>query len=48
MVIEGVCVSPLNENKTETVIIKEMQQDPIKEDILHIDFNHISLTEMNQ
>ena len=33
------------EQKTETVMIKEMQQDPIKEDILHIDFNHISLTE---
>lgn len=29
----------------KTVIIKEIQTDPIKEDIIHIDFKEISLTE---
>lgn len=33
------------EEKTETVIIKEIQHDPIKGNILHVDFNHISLTQ---
>ncbi len=31
--------------KTKTVLIKEMQRDPIKSQILHVDFNEISLTE---
>lgn len=29
----------------KTVIIKELQHDPVKGDIYHIDFNHISLKE---
>jgi len=29
----------------KTVIIKEMQTDAVKDDVLHIDFNEISLTE---
>ena len=28
-----------------TVIIKEIQNDPVKRDILHVDFNEISMTE---
>ncbi len=38
----------LQNDKVEgkTVIIKEIQRDPIKGDILHVDFNEISLTEM--
>jgi large subunit ribosomal protein L25 len=31
--------------KDRTVIIKEMQTHPVKEDILHVDFKEISLTE---
>ncbi len=31
--------------KDKTVVIKEVQRDPIKDHILHIDFNEISLTE---
>lgn len=31
--------------KSKTVIIKEIQYEPIKGDILHLDFNEISLTE---
>ncbi|MDP3804158.1 MAG: 50S ribosomal protein L25 [Candidatus Omnitrophota bacterium] len=31
--------------KNKTVIIKEIQRDPIKARILHVDFNEISLTE---
>ena len=31
--------------KDKTVIIKEIQHDPIKGSILHVDFNEISLTE---
>jgi len=33
------------EERSEPVIIKEIQHNPIKGNILHIDFNHISLTE---
>lgn len=29
--------------KVETVIIKDIQHDPVKGNILHVDFNHISL-----
>ena len=32
-------------DKEKTVIIKEVQYDPIKDDILHVDFHEISLTE---
>lgn len=31
--------------KDKTVIIKEIQRDPVKDKILHVDFNEISLTE---
>ncbi|MFC1807357.1 50S ribosomal protein L25 [Candidatus Omnitrophota bacterium] len=31
--------------KSKTVIVKETQHDPIKGDVLHIDFHEISLTE---
>jgi len=31
--------------KEKTCIIKEMQKDPVKEDITHVDLNEISLTE---
>jgi len=31
--------------KERTVVIKEIQRDPIKDRILHVDFNEISLTE---
>jgi len=31
--------------KDKTVIIKEIQHDPIKNDILHVDFNEISMTD---
>ena len=31
--------------KDKTVIIKEIQHDPVKDTIMHIDFNEISLTE---
>ncbi|MDP1852975.1 MAG: 50S ribosomal protein L25 [Candidatus Omnitrophota bacterium] len=30
--------------KENTVMIKEMQQDPVSEEVIHIDFNRISLT----
>lgn len=36
---------PLGYKKTKTVIIKEIQYHPVKGNILHIDFNQISLTE---
>lgn len=32
--------------KDKTVLIKEIQREPIKDMILHVDFNEISLTEM--
>lgn len=31
-------------NEEKSVLIKEIQFDPVKEDILHIDFNQVSLT----
>ncbi len=34
--------------KPRSVIIKEIQQDPVKRNILHVDFNEISLTEKIQ
>ena len=32
--------------RDKTVVIKEIQREPIKDQILHVDFNEISLTEM--
>lgn len=32
--------------KDRTVVIKEIQRDPVKDRVLHIDFNEISLTDM--
>lgn len=32
--------------KDKTVLIKEIQREPIHDEILHVDFNEISLTEM--
>ena len=32
--------------KEKTVLIKEIQRDPVKDGILHVDFNEISLTEV--
>ena len=32
--------------KDKTVVIKEIQREPIKDGILHVDFNEISLTEV--
>ncbi|MGH7197958.1 MAG: 50S ribosomal protein L25 [Candidatus Omnitrophota bacterium] len=34
--------------KPRSVIVKEVQQDPVKRNILHVDFNEISLTEKIQ
>jgi len=34
--------------KDKTVLIKELQREPIKDGILHVDFNEISLTETLQ
>jgi len=34
-----------SKTKDKTVVIKEIQREPIKSQILHIDFNEISLTE---
>ena len=31
--------------KDKTVLIKEIQRDPVRDNILHVDFNEISLTE---
>ncbi len=37
---------PDGKTKDRTVVIKEVQREPIKDRILHVDFNEISLTEM--
>ena len=42
---ENVLIHLTVEKKSRSVIIKEIQQDPVKRDILHVDFNEISLTE---
>jgi len=34
-----------DKQKAKTVMIKEMQRDPLKGSIMHVDFNEISLTE---
>ncbi|MEI8344688.1 MAG: 50S ribosomal protein L25 [Candidatus Omnitrophota bacterium] len=41
LLIEG----DLSKKKSRAVIVKEIQHDPVKRDILHVDFNEISLTE---
>lgn len=38
--------SPESDIKDKTVLIKEIQREPIKDKILHVDFNEISLTEV--
>ncbi|MFC1703230.1 50S ribosomal protein L25 [Candidatus Omnitrophota bacterium] len=38
--------SDAKKEKDRTVIIKEMQLDPVTDEILHIDFNQISLTKV--
>ncbi|MDD5495675.1 MAG: 50S ribosomal protein L25 [Candidatus Omnitrophica bacterium] len=38
-------VSGEDKEKDRTVVIKEIQREPIKDGILHVDFNEISLTE---
>jgi large subunit ribosomal protein L25 len=35
-----------DKKKARAVIIKEMQSDPVKRNVLHVDFNEISLTEL--
>lgn len=35
-------------NKDKTVMIKEIQRNPVRGDIIHIDFNEISLTETSK
>ncbi len=45
---ENVLINLTIENekkKSRSVLIKEIQHDPVKRDILHVDFNEISLTE---
>jgi len=38
-------MSGAEKSKPKTVLIKEIQRDPIKNKILHVDFNEISLTD---
>lgn len=38
--------SEARSDKERTVIIKEIQHEPIRGDVLHVDFNEISLTEV--
>ena len=39
-------ISGADAAKEKTVLIKEIQRHPVSDDILHVDFNEISLTEM--
>ena len=45
-VIITLAISGEGNVKDKTVLIKEIQREPIKSGILHVDFNEISLTEM--
>lgn len=45
-VILSLKITGSNKIKPKTVIIKELQRDPLKDEILHIDFNEISLTQV--
>jgi large subunit ribosomal protein L25 len=38
-------ISGASDAKDRTVLIKEVQREPVKDGILHVDFNEISLTE---
>lgn len=38
-------IQGIEKAKDRTVIIKEVQRDPVKDKIIHVDFNEISLTE---
>jgi len=44
-VIISLNIEDSTSGKERTVILKEIQTDPIKEDIIHVDFKEISLTE---
>lgn len=44
-VILTLVISGAEKVKDKTVIVKEVQRDPIKAEILHVDFNEISLTD---
>jgi len=44
-VIIALVIAGAAKGKEKTVVIKEIQRDPIKSEILHVDFNEISLTE---
>lgn len=44
-VIINLTVTVNGESEDKTVIIKEIQHNPVKGDILHVDFNKISLTQ---
>ena len=39
-------ISGDGDSKDRTVVIKELQREPIKDGMLHVDFNEISLTEV--
>jgi len=43
--MEGEKVSAKSKKASRTAIIKEIQYHPVKGDVLHVDFNEISLTE---
>jgi large subunit ribosomal protein L25 len=44
-VIIKLCVDDANKKKERTVIIKDVQKDPVRDFPLHVDFQEISLTE---
>ena len=44
-VIIKLCVDGVNKKKERTVIIKDVQKDPVRDFLLHVDFQEISLTE---
>lgn len=45
-VIINLKVKDNGKSSSKTVIIKEIQYHPLREDVLHVDFNQISLTEL--
>jgi large subunit ribosomal protein L25 len=45
LVINLVVENDQSKKKSRAVIVKEIQHDPVKRDILHVDFNEISLTD---
>lgn len=44
-VVVSLAVEKDKKSKSRMVILKEVQHDPVKRNILHVDFNEISLTE---